>query len=117
VGRPYARVMAPERVAAHVAAFNDAVGSGAGAWAGFGRRFTDDARMEFPGLPVAASHGRAAIVAAYLTNPPDDTLSVTAVASQGATDEVSVAWSRGGTGRMTLTWSGDLVARLVVVFD
>jgi hypothetical protein len=107
--------MEPERVAAHVAAFNDAVGTGA--WAAFGRRFAEDAVMAFPEGPVPASHGRAAIVAAYLANPPDDTVSATAVASRGATDEVSIAWSRGGTGRMTLTWSGDLVSRLVVVFD
>ncbi|RYP86718.1 nuclear transport factor 2 family protein [Nocardioides guangzhouensis] len=100
------------RVVAHLAAFDEAVATGR--WAAFVGRFTEDAVMSFPDLPVPEARGRDAIHAAYVANPPDDTMVATGAVTDGDTDEVEVAWSRGGTGRMRITWEGDLVAALEV---
>ena len=103
------------RVVAHVAEFNQAVDSGD--WAGFADRFTDDAMMTFPDLPVPAAHGRDAILAAYVASPPDDSMVALGATTDEETDHVEFAWSRGGTGQMWITWRGDLVASLEVRFD
>ena len=103
------------RVVGHAAAFDEAVRSGD--WAAFADRFTGDAVMSFPGLPVPDAHGRTAIAAAYVAKPPDDTMLVTGATTNGDVDDVEFAWSRGGTGRMRITWAGDLVAGIAVAFD
>ncbi|HEX6150891.1 nuclear transport factor 2 family protein [Nocardioides sp.] len=103
------------RVTAHVQAFNDTVGSGA--WGEFSERFTDDATLAFEGVPVGPFSGRSAISAAYVAQPPTDTMTVTDVKTDGARDTVRFRWSAGGTGTMCLTWDGDLVEQLVVSFD
>jgi hypothetical protein len=102
------------RVVGHVAAFNEAVDSGD--WAAFAARFTDDAMMTFPDLPVPAAHGRDAIRAAYVASPPDDRMLALGATTDEETDHVEFAWSRGGTGQMWITWRGDLVASLEVRF-
>jgi hypothetical protein len=59
-----------ELLAEHVDRFNAAVGSG-----DFGpmlELFTDDAALEFVGVPVGPFEGREAIAAAYREQPPDD---------------------------------------------
>ena len=104
-----------ERAARHAAAFNDSVRSGE--WADFARRFTPDATMRFAGVPVGPFTGREAIAAAYASQPPSDTLTVTRGASSGDVDELWFAWdSSSTTGTMILRWSGDLIAELTVTF-
>jgi steroid Delta-isomerase len=104
-----------DRVAKHVAAFNDAVASGD--WPAFAGRFAADARMEFVGVPAGPFTGRDAIAAAYRANPPDDTMVVRSVESGGTSDVARFEWTRGGRGTMTLEWTADgLVRELVVAF-
>ena len=136
---PRLRAMEPERVAAHVAAFIDAVGTGA--WAAFGRRFAEDAVMAFPGRPVPAAvverfrdpAPRAASL--FCTRPAARSRGVwrrPVVMPTGRHRALRVGGRVTGcdrrvcpppcvagaaSARMTLTWSGDLVSRLVVVFD
>jgi len=105
-----------ERAVRHVAAFNDAVRSGA--WADFAGRFTPDATMRFVGVPVEPFAGRDAIAAAYASQPPSDTLTVTRGVSLGDVDELWFTWdSSGTTGTMSLRWSGELIAELTVTFS
>jgi hypothetical protein len=104
-----------ERVAAHVAAFNDTVATGA--WESFSQRFTDDATLAFEGVPVGPFTGRPAIAAAYAAQPPTDTMTVTDVETDGDHDVARFAWSAGGTGTMRLTWRAGAVAALTVSFD
>lgn len=106
--------MLPARVVRHTAAFNDAVRSGD--WSSFVREFTEDAAMRFVGVPAGPFVGRDAIAGAYSWQPPTDTLSVTAVESDGLCDTVRFRWSQGGAGVMRLTWRGDLVADLDTTF-
>jgi steroid Delta-isomerase len=104
-----------ERAARYVAAFNDCARSGE--WADFARRFMPDATMHFAGIPVGPFSGREAIAAAYASQPPSDTLTVTRSASSGEVDDLRFAWdSSSATGTMTLRWIGDLVAELTVTF-
>ena len=102
------------RVVGHVGAFNEAVDSGD--WARFAERFTADAMMTFPDLPVPAAHGREAILAAYVASPPDDSMVALGATTDQETDHVEFAWSRGGTGQMWITWDGDQVAAIEVRF-
>lgn len=104
-----------KRAAGHVAAFNDSVRSGD--WAAFAERFTPDATMRFVSVPVGPFAGREAIGAAYASQPPSDTLTVSRAASSGDVDELWFAWDKGGTGTMALRWSGDLIAELTVTFS
>jgi hypothetical protein len=57
---------------AYVARFNDGVRSGE--WSPMLELLTDDATLEFVGIPVGPFHGRDAIGEAYRTQPPDDEL-------------------------------------------
>jgi steroid delta-isomerase len=104
-----------ERAAAHVAAFNDSVQSGA--WAAFADRFTPDTIMRFTGAPVGPFVGREAIAEAYSAQPPSDTLTVTRAVSAGDVDELWFTWDNGGTGSMILHWRADLIAELAVAFS
>ena len=105
-----------ERAAMHIAAFNDAVQSGD--WANFTERFAPDATMRFAGIPVGPFTGREAIAAAYASQPPSDTLTVTRGVSSGDVDELWFAWDGSGTtGTMNLRWSGELIAELTVTFS
>ncbi len=101
----------------HVQRFNDAVTSRD--WAGFARRFTDDAVLSFVNVPLPPSHGRAAIQAAYEAQPPDDTVDVLDAGPDPDDPDVDVvrfAWANGELGTMRLRWEGDLVAGLEVAF-
>jgi steroid Delta-isomerase len=104
-----------ERAARHVAAFNDCVRSGD--WAAFADRFAPDATMVFVGVAAGPFTGREAIAAAYATQPPSDTLTVTRAIASGDSDKLWFAWDSGGTGEMTLHWRDDLIARLTVTFS
>jgi steroid Delta-isomerase len=105
----------PERIAAHVLAFNQAVVDGN--WSAFAERFTGDATMRVLVVPPMEVAGREAIRAAYQQQPPTDTLTVTHADSLGDVDVVDFRWTSGGTGTMRLTWSGGLVASLEIRFD
>ena len=104
-----------DRAHEHVARFNAAVRSGD--WTAFATGFAVDARMEFVNVPTGPFVGRTAIAAAYRDHPPDDTVEVRSVGSDGAEDVVEFDWTHGGAGVMALTWTpGGLVSRLVVEF-
>lgn len=104
-----------ERAREHLRHFNAAVRSGD--WAAFAERFAVDARMEFVNVPTGPYVGRAAIAVAYRDNPPDDTLAIRTVCSDGDVDTVAFDWTRGGAGVMTLKWTpAGLVEHLVIEF-
>jgi steroid delta-isomerase len=106
----------PRRVADHAAAFNEAVR--AGDFTTFAMTFTDDAVMRFVGVPAGPYTGRPSIVAAYAAQPPDDTLTIRSVTSDGDTDTVRFSWDRGdGGGSMVVRWRDGLVADLTVSFE
>jgi len=119
-----------DRVAEHVAAFNEAVRSGD--WRSFVTRFDENAQMYFTGVPFGPVKGREAIAESYRKQPPTDTLIVvdsrieddvdqrTRAAHPTVNNDVDVVrfrWSAGGTGTMRLTWNGSLVAVLEISFD
>jgi hypothetical protein len=54
----------------YVARFNDGVRTGD--WSRLLELLTDDAVLEFDGIPVGPFRGRAAIAAAYEAQPPDE---------------------------------------------
>jgi steroid Delta-isomerase len=54
----------------HVARFNHGVRTGD--WSRMAELLTDDAALEFVGIPVGPFHGRDAIGAAYAAQPPSD---------------------------------------------
>jgi len=107
--------MTGQRVARHVEGFNAAVRSGD--WSPFAATFSADAVMTFVGVPAGPFRGREAIAAAYASNPPDDTLTVREVATDGDVDTLAFDWDAGGSGTMRLRWEGDALAELVVAFD
>lgn len=104
----------PDRVADYVGRFNEAVASRD--WAAFAAGLTDDAEMVFTNRPVGPFVGRAAIDAAYRAQPPDDTLVVESVETDGTFDAVDAHWSRGGRLLLELTWRDDRVARVAITF-
>ena len=101
----------------HVDAFNHAVRGGD--WKSFTDRFADDAVLEFVGMPVGPFVGRAAILHAYVENPPDDTIAIHGpVVLNGAELVVPYKWTTtGATGTMLITLRSNEVAHLTVMFD
>ena len=99
---------------AHVDRFNTAVLTRD--WSAFMATFHDDAVMTFAGPPVGPFVGRAAIAAAYATDPPGDTMRVLSVRVDGDVDVVAFAWSRGGTGVIQIRRSAGLITSLLVSF-
>lgn len=100
----------------HVDLFNAAVRSGE--WSAFVATFAEDAVMMFVDAPAGPYVGREAIVDAYRTQPPDDTMTVTEI-QEDAPDTASAKfrWDSGDTGTMTLRWVDGQVAELTVAFD
>ena len=107
--------MAEADARAHVERFNAAVGSGD--WSAVVAALAPDAVMSFVGPPVGPFAGRDAIAAAYAANPPDDTIRIRQVRSDGDTDVVAFAWSRGGTGTLEIEHRDGRIVRLLVRFD
>ena len=104
-----------ERAHAHVARFNDAVRGGG--WETFVTTFADDATMVFTNVPAGPFTDRAAILAGYRAQPPDDTMTVTSVeAVDPDTDRVHFSWDAGGTGTMLLRWRGAELTGLEITF-
>jgi ketosteroid isomerase-like protein len=103
----------------HVETFNAAVESGD--FAPLVALFADDATLEFAGVPVGPFHGRDAIAAAYVAQPPSDTMTVlgSRVEEDGTVVE-PFSWSADGgarSGEMRLVVGDGRIRRLVVVFD
>jgi hypothetical protein len=73
----------------HVASFNEGVRTGD--WSSMLARLTDDAELEFVGIPVGPFHGRDAVGDAYRAQPPDDEL---VVLRRLGDDAVVYAWAR-----------------------
>jgi hypothetical protein len=108
-----------DRVGAHVEAFNHAVTSGD--YTALADRFTEDAVMSFAGVPVGPFLGRQAILAAYRSNPPDDTMTVLSQVDDTPTStRATFRWSAGGTGTMIMHWSDEqspMLAEVQISFD
>ncbi len=102
----------------HVERFNAGVRSG-----DFGpmlEHFTEDAVLEFRGVPVGPFHGRDAIGAAYRAQPPDDEIEVLDIEDDDAEIRAGYAWRRDEgrrAGDMFVTRDGDRITRLLVTFD
>jgi steroid Delta-isomerase len=103
-----------EKVTQHIAAFNVAVESGE--WDRFAERFAEDAVMRFTNAPAGPFNGRAEIARGYVRQPPDETMSILDISTDGETDTVRFAWASGAAGTMLLTWRGPLVSELVITF-
>ena len=104
---------AAQRVTAFVDLFNAAVRSGS--WDAYVGALADNARVEFPGH--ATYTGPDEVAAAYLDNPPEDTITVLDLAAEGTVDIVTYAWDSGehGDGTMRISWTPDgRVAELVI---
>jgi RimJ/RimL family protein N-acetyltransferase len=91
-----------------------------GDWQPLGEWFTEDAELEFDGVPVGPFMGRAQIVAAYETQPPDDEVVVFSTHPDDERVVVSYGWLREPgkvAGRMLVTPAGDRIRKLVVTFE
>jgi hypothetical protein len=111
-------VTGPELLEEHVRRFNDAVGSGD--FHPMLELFSEDAVLEFRGVPVGPFHGREAIAEAYAAQPPDDQIEVLEIEEDDAEIRARYAWLRDegrAAGDMFLTRDGDLITKLVVTFD
>jgi steroid delta-isomerase len=107
-----------ELLESHVECFNAGVRSG-----DFGpmlELFTDDASLEFQGVPVGPFHGRDAIAEAYRDRPPDDQIDVLEAWQREDLVFALYAWRRDegrAAGELWLAREGDRIARLVVTFS
>jgi hypothetical protein len=95
----------------HVERFNEGVRTGA--WSRMVEQLTDDARLEFEGIPVGPFHGREAIREAYTTQPPADEI----ILLDGGP---AYAWSREPAeraGELHLEERDGLIAAIRVVYE
>ncbi|MFG2040343.1 nuclear transport factor 2 family protein [Dactylosporangium sp. NPDC048998] len=104
-----------ERLLEQCRLFNEGVRSGD--WTGYLARFGDNATLRVAGDPGSPYVGRDAIATAYAEAPPDDTIGVTSVLSDGDADVARFEWGRGGTGTLRLRWSAGRIAELDAEFD
>ena len=104
--------------ARHIETFNAAVQSGD--FAPLVELFSDDASLEFVGVPAGPFVGRAAIAAAYSAQPPTDTFTVLSVqVEDDGTVVEPFTWSADAgvrSGEMRLVVAGDRIRRLVISF-
>ena len=107
--------MSESEARAHIDRFNASVTSGD--WTDFVARFHPDAVMRFEGPPVGPFVGREAIVEGYATHPPDDTMRILSVRTDGSLGVVTFAWTRGGTGTIRIHRRDGLITELAVAFD
>ena len=103
----------------HVERFNDGVRS-----ADFGpmlAHFTEDAALEFVGVPVGPFEGKAAIARAYREQPPDDEIDLLEGSQvEGEAIVAPYAWRRDAgqkAGELRLSVRDGLITRLVVTFE
>ena len=102
----------------HVERFN--AGVRAGDFSSMLAGLTDDAELEFVGVPAGPFHGRAEIAEAYRVQPPDDEILIVDERADADTLVAGYAWSTDpGTraGELRLTVRDGLIRRLVVTFD
>jgi drug/metabolite transporter (DMT)-like permease len=102
----------------HVDRFNAGVRTGD--WAPMLGRFSEDAEMEFRGVPVGPFLGRDAIAAAYEQQPPDDQMRVLEHRQVDGRIEARYAWLADpdvAAGEMLLTPEDGVIRKLVVTFD
>ncbi len=97
-----------------VAAFN--VGVRTGDWVSLAELFTEDAELEFVGIPAGPFRGRAAIAEAYRAQPPDDEI----VVLEDRGDSAVYAWSldpERPAGELHLEERDGAIARLRVLYE
>jgi len=97
-----------------VAAFNEGVRTGD--WSQLVELFTDDAELEFVGIPLGPFRGRAAIAEAYRTQPPDDEIVVLEDRGDSAVD----AWARNPerrAGELHLQERDGAIVRLRILYE
>jgi drug/metabolite transporter (DMT)-like permease len=102
----------------HVTRFNAGVRTGD--WEPMVAGFSDDAEMEFRGVPVGPFVGRVAIATAYREQPPDDELRVLEQRRSDGRIEARYAWLAEpdvAAGEMFLTPDDGVIRKLVVTFD
>jgi drug/metabolite transporter (DMT)-like permease len=102
----------------HVERFNAGVRTGN--WEPMVGGFTDDAEMEFRGVPVGPFVGRDAIAAAYREQPPDDELRLLEQRQVDGRIEARYAWlaePQVPAGELVLTPDDGSIRKLVVTFD
>ncbi len=95
----------------HVDRFNEGVRTGD--WSRMVELLTDDASLEFEGIPVGPFHGREAIREAYTTQPPADEI----ILLDGGP---AYAWSREPTeraGELHLEERDGRIAAIRVVYE
>jgi steroid Delta-isomerase len=104
-------------LARHIAALN--AGVEGHDFEPMGDGLTEDCSMRFEGIPVGPYAGRAAIVAAYRTNPPDDRFVLLEQRVEPARVEATYAWSRKPhqpAGRILLDLEGELISAITVQY-
>jgi hypothetical protein len=95
----------------HVERYNEGVRTGD--WSRMLELLTDDATLEFDGIPVGPFQGRDAIGAAYVAQPPDDEI----VLLDGGP---VYAWAREPTeraGELRLDERDGRISRILVVYE
>ena len=101
----------------HVERFNRGVRSGD--FTPMVAAFTEDAELEFEGVPAGPFVGRDAIEAAYREQPPDDEIAILGAEEQDGVVVARYAWLRDEgrqAGEMRLTPRNDRIQKLVVTF-
>jgi hypothetical protein len=102
----------------YVMVHNDCVRTGD--WKSLGEWFTDNAELEFEGVPVGPFVGRAEIVAAYEQQPPDDEVVIFGARTEGGQVVASYGWLREPArpdGQMVLSIAEAKIHRLLVTFE
>jgi hypothetical protein len=98
----------------YVARFNHGIRSGD--FSAMLEQFSEDAEMEFTGIPVGPFRGRDAIAGAYRDQPPDDEL----VLLEQRDGFAVYAWGARPTvraGELHLSERAGLIERLLVVYE
>jgi steroid Delta-isomerase len=99
----------------HVELFNEAVRTGD--YGPFLETFSERAVMRFDNVPMGPFNGLPEIAEAYATEPPTDTMALTAMEEIGG-DGVRALfeWDAGGTGQLFLRWDDEKVVELAITF-
>ena len=107
----------PDDLRQHVARFN--LGVRSGDFSAMTAALTPDAVMVFAGPPVGPFHGRDAIAAAYVENPPDDEIVLLAAEPGDGRACAEYAWALHPdlpAGRLCIEMRGDLISRVEISF-
>jgi len=99
----------------HVENFN--VGVRTGDWIPMIELMTEDADLEFVGIPVGPFHGREAIAEAYRTMPPDDGLLVIEDRGDGTAVYALMNEPERPAGELYLEERDGLISRLRILYE